>query len=115
MATAPVESYRASLQGPCGLCVLGATETLAPDQPMPIHPHCGCVAWPRFDTFPAMRPGGEPSAEAARAAVGDLTGESSVSAGAFRRHVAVVEHGEIGPMLRRRRDHFTGPSDIHAA
>jgi hypothetical protein len=29
--------------------------------------------------------------------------------------VAVWEHGEIGPMLRRRGDHFTGPSEIDVA
>lgn len=115
MASAPVESYRASLNGPCGLCVLGATKTLEPDQRMPIHTHCGCVAWPRFVGHPALRPAGEPSGEALRAAVVELTGQSAINANAFRAHVAVVEHGEIGPLLRRKGDHFTGPSDIHAA
>lgn len=112
MRTAPVESYRSSLNGPCGLCVLAATVTLGPDDPMPMHPHCGCVAWPRFEGLPAMRPAGEPTKAAARAAVLDLTGRSEVTTAAFNRYVAVVDHGEMGPMLRRRDDHFTGPSEI---
>lgn len=115
MATAPVDGYRRSLSGPCGMCVLASTVWLAPDEPMPIHPHCGCVAWPRFAGYGPLRAGGEPGGEAARQAVVELTGESVVNERAFHRHLAIVTHGEIGPMLRRAGHHFTGPSDIHAA
>jgi hypothetical protein len=112
-AAAPaVETYRRSLNGACGLCVLASTVEYQFNEPMPIHPHCGCVVWPTFAGVGPLDPGGGPGAEAARAAVVDLTGSSDISPEAFVRHVTVHDHGEIGPVLRRAGDRFTELSEL---
>lgn len=101
------------LQGPssCALCVLASTRTYSIADLNPIHPGCDCTVQPLWTKGDADR------GDTARvhAAVRELTGQFSAGGrGAvdYRQIQITHDHGELGPMLARPGDHFTGPSQI---
>lgn len=71
----------------CDLCLIASTQRYSTQDLMPIHNHCGCGIEPSGDgrSAPPARPVIE----------GD-----GIS-------VAVVDHGELGPVLVNAADHFT--------
>jgi hypothetical protein len=87
-----VTGYRRVLEGrgSCGLCVAVSTRRYHREDLMPIHPGCDCSVAPIYED---ADPGGR--------LVADLS-----------QLVVTHEHGEIGPVLAVRGQHFTGPSDI---
>lgn len=77
---------RVADSGACPLCAAASDQTYHSDDVMPIHDRCGCTVEP---------------------IVGEATTPSGPPAG-----VAIHEHGELGPVLAKEGDDFTGPDDL---
>ncbi|MFE2747323.1 hypothetical protein ACFXKX_23845 [Streptomyces scopuliridis] len=103
--------------GTCALCVIASTQRYRVAELMPIHPGCHCKPEP----LPGNRDPGqiidEQLLEEAHDAITKGVGSSDRGGRTpdYRDVIITREHGEIGPLLAVRRDHFTGPDDIPAA
>lgn len=108
----------------CGLCVLAATQRYSKLDLLPLHPACDCSAEPLYGVHkdqvlePEML---EELHRRAEAFFGLQPGQGrGVTAGSHGEHreidyrdiVVIHEHGELGPVLARRGQAFTGPNDI---
>jgi hypothetical protein len=111
--------YRRRLSGSknCALCTIASTQRYRVEKLMPIHPGCHCKPEP----IPGDRDPGQVIDEGllreAHEAIARDTGQSDAGGRApdYRQIIITREHGEIGPLLAVRRQHFTGPGDIPAA
>lgn len=100
----------------CALCIIASTQRYHIKDLNPIHPQCDCLVEPIYG------PTGQVIApdvlEAVHAAVKELTGTIDRGARApdYRKIMIQMthEHGELGKMLARPRDRFTGPRSIPA-
>ncbi|WP_329032252.1 hypothetical protein OIE71_04730 [Streptomyces sp. NBC_01725] len=103
--------------GTCALCVIASTQRYRVENLMPIHPGCHCKPEP----LPGNRDPGhvidEDLLREAHDAIARDTGQSDRGGRTpdYRNIIVTREHGEIGPLLAVRRNHFTGPEDIPAA
>lgn len=99
----------------CGLCVIASTQRYKVDTLNPIHPACDCSQEPLFGPDPGQVLD-EELLERVHEAVEGLTGRADRGARAPDYRDLMVEmtaeHGELGSLLVRPRDHFTGPADI---
>ncbi|MFF2189248.1 hypothetical protein [Streptomyces sp. NPDC058155] len=101
----------------CALCTIASTQRYRVAELMPIHPGCHCKPEP----LPGNRDPGhvidEELLREAHDAIARDTGQSDRGGRApdYRNIIVTREHGEIGPLLAVRRNHFTGPEDIPAA
>lgn len=84
-----VETFRrvTTSDNPCGLCEIAATQIYYTDQLMDIHPRCSCDIVPDDESATDS---------------GDL--DTSL--------IAVHDHGEIGPVLTWRGQHFTSSDQL---
>lgn len=107
-AVAP-SGWRRTLQGTvnCGMCVVASTQLYTVDTLNPMHPNCDCGVSPVFGPHPAVGP--ERTAEV-KAAIEEITGGKTSRYSALRD--LVVEHGELGPLLVRPKDHFTSEAEL---
>lgn len=110
-----VTGYRRVLTGPhsCALCVLASTRWYSRGDLSPIHNNCDCAVAPLVG---GERPSEVPAQQIHTAVARDL-GDKYVKASgkgpiSYRDIVVVHDHGEIGPVLTVRGQHFLGPSDI---
>ncbi|MGH3430601.1 MAG: hypothetical protein ACRDQZ_24045, partial [Mycobacteriales bacterium] len=110
--------WRRVLVGPknCAMCVVASTQRYHIKDLNPIHPSCDCQVIPIFGPVDRVI---EPELlEQVHAAVKDLTGVVDRGARAVDyRHIMteiVHHHGELGAMLARPGDRFTGPRGIPA-
>jgi len=99
----------------CALCVIASTQRYRVEDLNPIHPGCDCRVDPVFGPDPGQVI--EPDLlEQVHAAVEALTGASDRGGRAtdYRQLMVTMtpEHGELGPMLVRPRDRFTGADDL---
>ena len=99
----------------CALCVIASTQRYRVEDLNPIHPGCDCRVDPIFGEDPGQVI--EPELlEQVHAAVEELTGEHDRGGRAtdYRQLMVTMtpEHGELGPMLVRPRDHFTSADDL---
>lgn len=85
--------------GACPFCLLVAGQRYRTDQLMPIHPHCGCGV-------------GVITTENRHEFTGNPKNDLSVTAGGV--DAAVVEHGELGPLLVDGTQNFTSEAEIAA-
>jgi hypothetical protein len=112
-----VVGYRRVLTGSesCGLCVVASTQRYRRGELLPIHPGCDCgvaLIIGHSDPGHVLNAGLLDQAHAAiteRFGVQDATGRNKLD---YRDLLVTHEHGEIGPVLARRGDAFTGPDDI---
>jgi len=101
----------------CAMCVIASTQVYRRSDLNPIHPSCDCTVEPVFGHIPdrVIEP---QRLEQVHAAVKDLTGVVDRGGRAVDyRHIMtqiVHEHGELGRMLARPGDRFTGPRAIPA-
>jgi hypothetical protein len=91
----------------CALCYIASTQTYATDDLMPIHPGCNCDTDVAPDDFD-----GSETLSATHEAVEERLGASDSGARApdYRKQLIVREHGELGPVLAVRGQHFAGKS-----
>lgn len=78
---------------PCGLCEIAATQIYYTDDLMPIHPRCSCDIVPDDDEA-----GSDDGATYSDADQADK--------------IATHDHGEVGPTLGWKDQHFRGPDDL---
>lgn len=84
----------------CGLCIVASTKLYSVETLNPLHQGCDCAVEPVFGSHPSVGP--ERKA-AVKAALEDIAGDKN-----YRNlRNLVVEHGELGPMLVRPKDHFS--------
>lgn len=113
----------------CTLCEIASTQMYSREDLMPIHPGCGCGVEPVTRDNPWDQSAADSNLENIHQAVADRFGSSSngardVGLGKVDSHgraisdytglVVVRDHGEIGPILLRAGDHFTGPAALAA-
>lgn len=99
----------------CALCVIASTQRYTVEDLNPIHPNCDCQVQGIFGRDPGQVI--EPDLlEQVHAAVEELTGQADRGARApdYRQLMVRMtqQHGEIGTLLVRPRDRFTGPGDL---
>jgi hypothetical protein len=111
-----VVGYRRVLKGKsCGLCVVASTQRYHRSQLMPIHPGCDCGTAPIVAGHDPGQVINRPLLENVHAAVADrfgafdATGRKAID---YRDLLVTHEHGEIGPVLARKGQQFTGPGDL---
>lgn len=123
-----VVGYRRVLTGghSCALCAVASTQRYHKAELSPLHPGCSCGILPVFgdkDPGQVVDPERLASVKASLqerfghddARRSTSTGGRATKATDFddaRQLVVVHEHGELGPVLTRRSDHWTGPDDI---
>jgi len=109
----------------CALCLLAAGQLYHTSVLMPIHVSCDCGIAP---VESGQQPQWYGTADAIRAAILELDddtfnraldadGELNYRAVrlAYSRVVEIHQHGDIGPVLTKRGDHFTGPAEVQQA
>lgn len=119
--TDAVQAYERTLTGStnCALCWVASTQRYYKEDLMPIHPGCDCGVEPIIDTgekviYPDRL-------QAAHEAVDQRFGTSDVSGRTitdindpkfkdYSKALIVHEHGELGPVLAVRGQHFAGKS-----
>lgn len=94
--------WRRVPQGPrtCGLCIVASTKLYGVEALNPLHGGCDCSVEAVFGSHPSVGPERKAAVKAALEEIG---------AGRNYRNLRglVVEHGELGPMLVRPKDHFS--------
>lgn len=112
-----VVGYRRVLKGSenCALCIIASTQRYRKRQLMPVHPGCDCGVSPIYgdkDPGQVIDPDRLEALQdriVERFGVEDRTGRNAAD---FRNLIVTEEHGELGPMLARRGDTFTGPKEL---
>lgn len=99
----------------CALCTIASTQRYTVEDLNPIHPNCDCQVQGIFGRDPGQVI--DPDLlEQVHTAVEELTGRADRGARApdYRQLMVRMtpQHGEIGPLLVRPRDRFTGPGDL---
>lgn len=112
-----VVGFRRVLTGTtsCGLCVVASTQRYHRGELLPIHPGCDCGVAPIIGDGDPGHVINAPLLEATHDAIQERFGASGRTARDpidYRDLLVTHEHGEIGPILARRGDVFTGPGDL---
>lgn len=109
----------------CGLCIVASTMFYIKKELLPIHPGCDCGQEVIYadeashlralnlgrlqDVHQAIADAFGRDSSAARTIPGALVAGKPV---AYKDVLVTHEHGELGPILAVRGQHFTGPSDL---
>lgn len=110
-----VAGYRRTLTGSenCAMCTLASTQRYHKRDLMPIHPGCDCDVAPirgNVDPGQVIDPD---RLEALHQAVTDKFGKAAADGREIDyRLIEVQEHGELGPVLTWRGQHFDGPAAV---
>jgi hypothetical protein len=112
-----VVGYRRVLTGShsCGLCAVASTQRYHKRDLMPIHPACDCAVAPIIGSEDPGQVIDEQRLQATHDAIQERFGISDRGARDpidYRHALVINHHGEIGPVLGVRGQHFTGPGDI---
>ena len=111
-----VETFRRTLTGAknCGLCTIASTQLYYKADLMPIHPGCDCGVHPNTEGDPFDESGHDALLEAAHSAIEERLGvvDRGGRAPDYRKLLLVKQHGELGPTLTVRGQHFDGPSSV---
>ena len=111
-----VVGYRRVLTGikTCGLCVVASTQRYHRGDLLPIHPACDCAVAPVIGTDDPGHILDDQLLDDVHDAIADRFGVSDRSGRVpdYRDVLVTHNHGEIGPILSRKGDAFTGPSDL---
>ena len=117
LAHAGVAKYRRVPKGAatCALCLIASTKAYNVGTLAPIHPGCDCgvdVLPDGFDLDADLE--ARDLLEVTHAKVGEFTGieDRGGRATDYRKLIVTHEHGEIGPLVAWKGDHFDGPADI---
>jgi hypothetical protein len=128
-----VVGYRRVLMGSksCAMCALASTQRYRKERLMPVHPGCNCGVAPLVGTAdPGQRINAAKARDQAALDTGDLDelGDTDALHAAISQRfgfdavdfrgqtygdlVVTHQHGELGEVLARKGDRFTGPDDI---
>lgn len=110
LSSAGVEHYKRTLTGNvnCALCYLASTQVYSTADLLPIHPGCDCgvTALPNGEKPDMSLVSATHEAVQERLGVSDSGGRAPD----YRKQLIVHEHGELGPVLAVRGQHFAGRS-----
>lgn len=112
-----VKGWRRVLIGDtnCALCIVASTQRYTVEQLNPTHPVCDCISLPLVSGRDEHVLDPE-LLNRVHGAVQELTGREDAGARApdYRKILidSINNHGELGPLLARPLDKFTGPADI---
>lgn len=95
----------------CALCYVASTQRYNRSDLMPIHPGCDCGEQPIYGSTDVDRVIDEERLNATHDAIESRFGSATNEREALR-DIVIRNHGELGPVLTVRGQHFTGPSDI---
>ena len=116
---ANVVGYRRVLTGSesCGVCAIASTQRYRKDRLMPIHDRCDCKVRPIYGDRDPGRVIDPTTLANVKADLAERFGSAYSDRNrkgltTLKRLVVTHEHGEIGPVLAKRGDRWTGPSDI---
>lgn len=124
-----VVGYRRVLEGPrsCALCIVASTVRYHKAKLMPMHPACDCSTAPivgdvdpgRVINAPLLAQAHDTVAAqfgADSSAARDIPNAATDNGSPLKYRDVLIEHmhGELGPVLAVRGQHFVGPSDIPA-
>lgn len=105
----------------CALCLIASTQRYHKADLLPIHPGCGCDVEPLVGNEPEGQVIDRELLNRIHAAVREKFGTQNFSAGEiggtglmYRDLIITHHHGEIGPVLAVRGQHFDGPGSIAA-
>jgi hypothetical protein len=111
--------YRRVLEGPksCGMCIVASTQRYHKGDLMPIHGGCDCSVLPIYGADPKQRILEPDLLDDVRDRLDerglyDQTRKTGDDIPRYQDVIVVHEHGELGPVLTRKGDEFTGPSDL---
>jgi hypothetical protein len=110
-----IVGYLRTLSGSenCALCYVASTQRYRRGDLLPIHPGCDCGEQPIYGDSDPGQVIDEQLLDATHEAIEQRFGVSDRGARAIDyRLIEVREHGELGPVLTVRGQHFTGPNDI---
>jgi hypothetical protein len=111
-----VVGHRRTLTGSenCAICRVAATQRYHREDLQPIHPGCDCGVAPIYGASDPGQVIDRQGLEDVHDAVAERFGESAADAREidYRKLILVEHHGEIGPVLTIKGQHFDGPSDI---
>lgn len=97
----------------CALCYVASTQRYNRGDLLPIHPGCDCGELPLYGNSDPGQVINEELLESTHEAVQERFGFSDRTArGIDYRDIQIRDHGEMGPMLTVRGQHFTGPNDL---
>jgi hypothetical protein len=99
----------------CGLCHVAATQRYHKSKLMPIHPGCDCGTAPIMGDEDPGQVIDDEGLEDAHIAIEERFGVSDRGARDpidYRKVLLIREHGEIGPVLTVKGQHFDGPTSI---
>jgi len=108
-----VAGYRRTLSGSenCAMCTIASTQRYRKEDLMPIHPGCDCGVAPIRGSVDPGQVIDPDRLEALHQAAADQLGVSDRSGRApDYRYIQVRQHGEYGPVLTWRGQHFDGPA-----
>lgn len=118
-----IVGYRRVLEGSysCGLCILASTQRYHKEELMPLHNFCDCGTAPIFGNQDPGQVLNEQLVVDVHQAVADRLGKSNASGRLsqkggktldYRQIVVTHQHGEIGPVMAIRGQHFDGPAQV---
>lgn len=115
--TPTVTGYRRVLSGRgqhCALCVLASTQRYRSFDLLPMHPNCQCSVAPIVgESDPGRVLDGDDVRSLHEIIARDLGAKYANASGINYRDIIVTNlHGELGPVLGVRGQHFTGPDEI---
>jgi hypothetical protein len=97
----------------CALCFVASTQRYTRGELMPIHPGCDCGELPLYGNQDPGQVIDEERLTAVHEAVEARFGFSDPSGRKIDyRAITIHEHGELGPILTVKGQHFTGPNDL---
>lgn len=110
-----IVGYLRTLSGAenCALCYVASTQRYTRGDLLPIHPGCDCGEMPIYGTTDVGQVIDQERLDATHQAINDRFGRFDLSAREIDyRQITIHEHGELGPLLTVKGQHFTGPNDI---
>jgi len=96
------------------LCYVASTQRYSRGDLLPIHPGCDCGEEPIYGSSGVSDTIDEQLLDATHQAIDERFGEFDFGGRTvdYRKAIIVREHGELGPVLTVKGQHFTGPNDI---
>jgi len=110
-----VTGYRRVIEGPasCGLCIVASTQRYHTADLMPIHAGCDCGVAPIYGNHDPGQIIDPDRLDNVHRTISERFGiDADKSAGHYQDLLIVHEHGELGPVLTVRGQHFTSPAQI---
>jgi hypothetical protein len=110
-----IVGYLRTLSGAenCALCYVASTQRYTRGDLLPIHPGCDCGEMPIYGNTDTGQIIDQERLDATHQAINDRFGRFDLSAREIDyRQIQIREHGELGPVLTVKGQHFTGPNDI---